>query len=565
LGRDNGRTVLSNHVESNEGAGRWLVEYPRGVPVAIFLFVLAITFSSVLVIERSDSQRELSRMRETSQAIASAVERRAASSGSYLRAGAALLATSDKVDPDVFREFVDELRLDSDFQGSEGIGWAEAISSDEIDAFEARMSSEGFPGVNVRPAGQAPSGRMVPVTFLQPETERNLRAIGYDMYSERVRRAAMDEALRTISPTASGRVVLVQEGEGASPGFLIYMPVLDGDGVRRRLRGFVYSPFNAQIFLESALQLESRGGMGVKLYDGAIVPDRLMAQVPAERATGRTVIEDVELANRPMLLVIESSDSAALSLVSMLTLLFGLAVASLLMLIARLMTRQATEDQASLDWLAEQHSIRNTLTRELNHRVKNTLANVLSIVSLTRRRSDSLDEFADQLEGRIRALSSTHDLLAESEWGTTPVAAVVEAELAPYSSDRAALIEREGPDVEIAPNDALSLGLALHELATNATKYGALSGTPGGKVSIRWRVLPDDLVELVWTEVGGPEVAKVRKRGFGTELIEKIVAHELRHPVQLDFAPEGVTCRLLVPLRSPAPFKMRAASPSGEA
>ena len=78
--------------------------------------------------------------------------------------------------------------------------------------------------------------------------------------------AAMDEALRTNSPTASGRVTLVQEGEGVAPGFLIYMPVVDGEGVRTKVRGFIYSPFNAKVFLDSALQLEQHTGMGVKLY-----------------------------------------------------------------------------------------------------------------------------------------------------------------------------------------------------------------------------------------------------------------------------------------------------------
>jgi two-component sensor histidine kinase len=243
----------------------------------------------------------------------------------------------------------------------------------------------------------------------------------------------------------------------------------------------------------------------------------------------------------------------------MITLLFGLLVASLLMVVARLLTQQAIEDQESLDWLEEQNSIRNSLTRELNHRVKNTLANVLSIVSLTRRRATDIDQFAEALDGRIRALSATHDLLTQSEWGATPIRAVIEAELAPYVRNRDEALELAGPHVELAPNDALSLGLAIHELATNAAKYGALS-VSNGHVRATWVLEQDTLASVRWVESGGPAVAPERQRGFGTELIEKIVAHELRHPVDLQFDPEGVRCTLMVPVRQPSEFELRARS-----
>lgn len=543
--------------ENARRSRRWLLRYPRAVPVAIFLLVIAITGISVLVIERAEEQRELSRMRETGQAVASALERRGATGSSYLRAGAALLTTTQEIDPATFRRFVDELRLDSDYRGSDGIGWAEAITPAQVPRFEKALEELGYSQARVRPAPTPERRLLVPVTFLQPVTERNLRAIGYDMYSEDVRRTAMDEAVRTVTPTASGRLILVQEGKSDMPGFIVYMPIFDGAGVGRSLRGFIYSPFNAQQFLDSALQLETHGNMGIRLYDGAVVPDRLMAEIAPAVSTGNTLIEDVTIANLAMLLVVESANDSSLSLVSMLTLLFGLSVASLLMLIARLMTQQAMEDQASLDWLEEQHSIRNTLTRELNHRVKNTLANVLSIVALTRRRATSLNEFADGLDGRIRALSATHDLLTQSDWGTTPIRDVLDAELAPYTQGGGASVVRNGPEVEIAPNDALSLGLAIHELATNAAKYGALS-TPEGRVEVTWEATPVGLLNLTWQESGGPVVPEERKRGFGTELIEKIVAHELKHPVKLDFAPSGVICQISVPIREPSPFRMRA-------
>jgi two-component sensor histidine kinase len=226
------------------------------------------------------------------------------------------------------------------------------------------------------------------------------------------------------------------------------------------------------------------------------------------------------------------------------------------MLVARLMTQQALEDGRSLDLLFEQNSIRNSLTRELNHRVKNTLANVLSIVALTRRRATGLDDFAEGIDARIRALSATHDLLTQSEWGTTPLRSVIEVELAPYAHDRDHEIVLDGPVVELAPNDALSLGLAVHELATNAAKFGALS-VAGGRIEVRWKAQGEALARIEWIESGGPVVTKPLQRGFGTELIEKIVAHELRHPVELDFDTSGVRCTLLVPVRQLGQFALR--------
>ncbi|WP_095011845.1 CHASE domain-containing protein [Tsuneonella mangrovi] len=530
--------------------------YPRAAPLAIFLLIAAVSALSVFAIERGERQREQAKLGETAQAVASAIERRGNTSSSYLRAGAALFGSVNAVPEPLFRRFIGELRLDSDYRGAEGIGWAAAIPPSQVGSFDKAMQEIDPSMPAVHPSPPASQRLVTPVTYLEPDTARNRRALGFDMYSEPVRRAAMDEALRSVRPTASGKVVLVQEGSKPEPGFLIYMPVFKGGIDGRTLRGFIYSPFNAQDFLSSALELENRGEMGVRLYDGPPSKTNLLAELPPEQRTGHTVRETVTVANRSMELVIESARGQGLSTLSMLTLLFGLLVACLLMIVARLLTQQAMEDQASLEWLAEQNSIRDNLTRELNHRVKNTLANVLSIINLTRRRASDIDEFADGIDGRIRALSATHDLLTRSEWSTTPLQRVLEVELAPYARSEAAL-ELAGPHVELAPNDALSLGLAIHELATNAAKYGALS-TDEGRVRLTWVLENENLATIRWVETGGPPVPPTRPRGFGTDLIEKIVAHELRHPVEIDFAPEGVRCTLRVPVRRPSEFEIRA-------
>lgn len=537
------------------------MDYPRAVPIFIFLLIAAITAMSVFAIERGEKQRERARLQAISQSVGSALERRGSSNAAYLRAGAALFSTVDRVDERIFRRFVSELRLDTEYRGANGVGWADAVRPDATEEF-LRQLDEDFPsGRGIYPAYDGTRKWITPVTFFEPQTDANRMALGFDMYSEPVRRAAMKEAERTVRPTASARISLLTPTErGEARGFLIYMPVFEGNeiestAIQRPLRGFVYSPFNAQEFLESVIQTQTLGKSGIRLYDGDVAPENLLAEVPPGIATGNVISRPLSIANRTMYLELESAVSGTLSQLSMATLIFGLMVASLLMVVARLLSQQALEDRASLEWLREQNSIRNSLTRELNHRVKNTLANVLSIIALTRRRAETLDEFVDGIDGRIRALSATHDLLTQSEWGTTPIADVVGTELAPYKGN-GEVLSVEGPPVELAPGDALSLGLAIHELATNAAKYGAL-GHIGGRVSVKWS-REDGVVRIVWQESGGPPVATQRKRGFGTDLIEKIVAHELNNPVELDFAPDGVRCVITVPIRVPSDFAIRA-------
>jgi two-component sensor histidine kinase len=546
------------------------VLYPRAIPLVIFIALAAITALSVFAIESNARARERAQMREYAQGVAAALDRSGAGFTSYLRAGAALFASVEEVSPATFDNFVRALNLNTGLSGAEGIGWIPVLESRDLPAFLARIRALQPAYPDIYPAPAAGTGRVAPVAMFAPETTWNRRALGYDMYSDPARAAAMAEAELTLRPAASGRIVLVQESSGTAPAFAIYMPVFRMEERAeepggRRLAGFVYTPFRAREFLDAAIDRRGQDRFGVRLYDGEIGEGHLLVAHSVGARPEDSVTQAVTIADRKLMLVIESARIQVLSPLSMATLVFGLALASLLMLLARLLTQQAFEDQARLAFFEEQHSIRNSLTRELNHRVKNTLANVLSILSLTRRRASELDDFADSLEGRIRALSATHDLLTVTDWGTTPIRAVIEAELQHFRGVLDDAILLDGPELDLAPNDALSFGLAVHELATNAAKYGALS-VPGGKVTIRWQRGPDqagdtagetEWAEVEWQEVGGPPVPAQPRRGFGTELIEKVVAHELRQPVTLDFAPTGVRCVLRVPVRRPADFQIR--------
>src|SRR6187551_122318 len=274
---------------------RWLVRFPRAMPVAIFLLIAAITVLSVFAIERGEDARAAGQLRSRASAIASALERRANASSAYLRAGAALLATLDDIPAARFRRFVSELRLDADFRGAEGIGWATVVYPDQVEAFDAMMAAEapGRARLFPRPDGSQPYS--VPVTYLEPDTERNRRTLGYDFFSEPVRRAALLEAERTARPTASGKVVLRQDIDSGRPGFLIFMPVFAPAPEGRRLKGFIYSPFTADEFLASALEIENAAGFDVALFDGPAREANLLARSGAGYTPGETVVEHVAI------------------------------------------------------------------------------------------------------------------------------------------------------------------------------------------------------------------------------------------------------------------------------
>lgn len=540
-------------VTNRAGAHRWYLRYPRAVPLGIFLLISAIIALSVYAIERMESDRAQSKLKEVSGAIASALDARAAAHIAYLQAGAVLLDTIPSVGSVEFRQYGGQLRGPITSRGAEGIGWAPRIAREDLPAFEAKMRTEVGPDFTVFPVG-ASEPYAIPITYLEPIPTGQSRSFGFNMHSDPVRRLAMAEAERSGAPVITGKVILRQSGK---PGFLIYMPVYAGSGATRQLKGFIYSPFEAQRFLDSALNRDGVKGYAVGLYDGAVNRDRLLAGVEGHNLSSLTRQRDLAMANGKLIIAVTAPKPPRLSDLSLLTLGFGILVAALLTTLARIITRQASEDQAALDWFQEQASIRNSLVRELNHRVKNTLANVLSMIALTRRRSTDLDSFADSLAGRIRALSATHDLLTVSDWSAVPVRAVIEAELAPYTGSADQSVKISGPDVELAPNDALSLGLAVHELATNASKYGALSALTG-QVTVGWEMISEKLARIEWSEHGGPPVPEQRQRGFGLDLLEKIVAHELRNPVDMRFDAGGVRCAMIVPVRRPAEFQMRA-------
>ncbi|WP_334164630.1 PAS domain-containing sensor histidine kinase [Phenylobacterium sp.] len=183
------------------------------------------------------------------------------------------------------------------------------------------------------------------------------------------------------------------------------------------------------------------------------------------------------------------------------------------------------------------------LINELNHRVKNTLATIQSIATQTLRSAASLERARQDFEDRLMALSRTHDILTRHTWEGATVGEIVAAAAEPYGPG---LWDARGPDLHLPPQTALSIAMALHELGTNAVKYGALS-VPEGRVEVRWTARDGGLV-LTWRERGGPPVAPPTRQGFGSRLIQRGLARELGGEVRLAFEPAGVTCEIVASL-----------------
>ncbi|MFK0383609.1 sensor histidine kinase [Agrobacterium sp. NPDC090273] len=197
---------------------------------------------------------------------------------------------------------------------------------------------------------------------------------------------------------------------------------------------------------------------------------------------------------------------------------------------------------------AELH--KELLVRELSHRVKNTMAMVISIIRRTAKGSTSIEDYQARLVSRVSALAGSHALLFQSNWGETDLGDVVRRAIEPHNTF-ASRVHLDGPDgVYVPPKSALSLGMILHELVTNAQKYGSLSGAQG-KVDVTWEKVgkaDDARVALRWCESGGPPVSAPQDAGFGTTLITQGAEYELHAESEILYENTGLKYRVVFPL-----------------
>lgn len=238
------------------------------------------------------------------------------------------------------------------------------------------------------------------------------------------------------------------------------------------------------------------------------------------------------------------------------TMALGAMIVTIAVLVWRSLDRLKAERASLLRAAAERREAeeaRELLIHELNHRVKNTLAIVQAVADQIRRTVASPAEFQGAFIVRLRALAAAHDTLTREGWRGAALSDVVRGALDPYVGPAATGTARSeqrvsagGPPVRLTATSAIAVAMALHELASNAAKHGALSA-PGGQVRVAWSLEPAAL-EIVWSEMGGPRVeGRPTRRGFGSVLLERVIGRQLGGKLALDFAPDGLRCSIRLP------------------
>ncbi len=428
-----------------------------------------------------------------------------------LRAGVAAMNAIPAMTREQWRLFIRDLAVDDFYPGIQGVGYVKRLRYEEIDGFVEGQRRAGRPDYRFNPEGKRDD--YTAIVYLEPENWRNSRAIGYDMFSEPRRRAAMERARDTGGPALSRKVALMQEtGEDVQAGTLVYMPVYaDGmtpdtaEGRRAALTGYVYGTFRMGDFIPRVIERNLPGtlqGLHVQIYDGTetteadlmfddrmLTHDRLSRLPPLAREPLFTNRRTITVAGTDWTIVLQSKtalegmiDRSKAWMVLLGGTVISLLIAGMVGSLAYARERYAATEQRLSIEVAERKRAQEQAqlaNRELIHRVKNMLAIVTAIASQTARYSSTVDVFNKSFRERLTSLARVHDLLRPDPAHTPDLGSFIREILAPYCHWQGALVA-QGPAIDVTQNQAVLLSLLINELATNATKYGAWSAERAG-------------------------------------------------------------------------------------
>lgn len=432
--------------------------------------------------------------------------------------------------------------------GMEGVGIAAAMRTGEPAGVEAQLRANYGRDIAVWPRTSNQKIGFV-VVLVEPYTPRRNAALGFDMYSEPARRAAMRRAWQTGRPAASGIVHLAQEkaSKRKQAGFLIYVPVyarpqpaadpaapattapttptatIATTTGARPVEAFVYAPFRTQDFMTAVLgeQLASIDGIEVRAGEGPAAP-----LVFRHGTIGWDAHEQkLRVADRQWTLRISYGRFIDRLGRPLGIFLFGVALAFLATQLHRVQRRRIDAAQALAEEKARHAEDRELMIGEMAHRMKNAFARIGALARITLRESTDLQDFETKFDGRMRALSDAKQMLVTGAVDTVELGQIIRRELELAGRSPEQLAEVTGPDVRLDDEGAQALSLAVHEIVTNSIKYGALAGH--GDLAVGWRRVGGD-IELSWTESGLAETPQIDSESFGTQFIRTLIERQLK-------------------------------------
>ena len=478
-----------------------------------------------------------------------------------LRAAKGLFAAQDGVVArDGFLRFIVEVGIASDLSGIRGIGFAPLVPAAETAAPEAEILGRYHQKIPVRPATDQPW--RAPIVLLEPADARNMAALGYDMYSDPVRRAAMLRAIASGEPEMSGPTELKQEIDGQKQmGFLIYLAYggrpdlldLPAGGGGPPAEGFVYAPFRGADLIRAALAEAPDLPVALEIIDRDAPERPIYTDIPAE-GTAMRQIREVEVMGRVWRIDAWQTGGAAWHrhlgtlLVGLISILFAAATG----LAAAARRHEAAQAREVAAAAARESEYRGLLLQEMKHRIKNHIARIQSIARQSARGAGDVAAFTAAFDARLQAMAAVQEILAGNVTPQAGLRDILRKELQQALDTEEVEHLLDGPAIILDERQAHALALVAHELVTNAMKYGGLS-EGGGGLQVVWRIgegAPPDVV-LDWVERFEVPEAVPEAKGFGSRLIEVSLKGELSGSIQRDFTDDGLRIVLRFPLKPP--------------
>lgn len=481
-----------------------------------------------------------------------------------LRATHAFVAArKDNVSASDFKTFFVTLDVDRNFPGLRGLGLLGLAENGQEAALEQAIRDGHDRAIDLFPPSDEPL--RAPILLYEPLDHATKAGIGYDMYSDPLRRDAIVAALDTGEPRATGQVMLGQAvNVEPTPGFLVFESLADlGPGQRdvaATNAGLVYATFRTRELFSAALDRYPKLPVHVEAFDGAPeagVPLFQSAE-PASKAFDEDFVtsRNILVAGRPWTVrfsptaaFVEPASRVLPLLLGVLCLLLGGAIA-----VAARYQLRAYDAVASLNATVEKSLVeKDLMLQEMKHRIKNSIARVLAIARQTAASAPDIAQFSSSFSARMQAMAASQDMLTRSHWGKAELGELLRIELGQVFGKDLPEGALSGPQVLLSERITQALGLTLHELATNALKYGEASTRPDA-LGVTWTVVGAGRakrLELKWSERTTKPVEPPTRLGFGTRLIDMNITRELGGEIERSYGPTGLDIKISIPLGTP--------------